>query len=103
MNQKITFPASAVRMPALVGRLVNIRNHYDRSQLFCASDINGDGGVPGAGRYIEASIVEVTQRNIQSRTVRVEYPAHYFGGMPRYATVPMRFLRSPNSVKFQQQ
>jgi hypothetical protein len=30
------------------------------------------------------------------KTVRVGYPAKYFGGMPRYATIPMQNLRSPN-------
>lgn len=93
---EIPQPSDGGSLHALVGRSVSIRNHYDRSQLHCASDIYGDGGVPGAGRYLEGVIVQVTDRNIQSQTVRVGYPAKYFGGMPRYGTVPMRFLRSPN-------
>lgn len=93
---EIPQPRDGGSLHALVGRSVRVRNHYERSQLCCASDIHGDGGVPGAGRYLEGVIVQVTDRNIQSKTVRVGYPAKYFGGMPRYGTVPTRFLRSPN-------
>lgn len=98
---EIPQPADGGSLHPLVGRSVSVRNHYDRSQLYCASDIHGDGGVPGAGRFLEGMIVQVTDRNCQSKTVRVGFPSRYFGGMPRYATIPMRFLRSPNKEAHQ--
>ena len=73
---------------------MSVRNHYEKSGLCHASDIYGDGGVPGAGRYLDGVIVAVTSS--RWKTVRVGYPAKYFGGMPRYATIPMQNLRSPN-------
>lgn len=80
----------------LVGRCVSVRNHYERSGLCHSSDICGDGGVPGAGRYLEGVVVAVTSARWE--TVRVGYPAKYFGGgMPRYATIPMQHLRSPSA------
>lgn len=97
MNKPIEIPQprDGGSLHALVGRLVSVRNHYERSGLYCASDLE-TGEVPNAGRYLDGVIVQVTDRDQQSKTVRVGFPAKYFGGMPRYGTVPMRFLRSPN-------
>lgn len=92
---EIPRPADGGSLHPLVGRCVSVRNHYERSGLCHSSDINGDGGVPGAGRYLEGIIVAVTSS--RWKTVRVGYPAEYFGGgMPRYATIPMQHLRAPN-------
>lgn len=98
MNQAIEIPqpTDGGSLHPLVGRSVSVRNHYERTQLYCASDIYGDGGVPGAGRYLDGVIVQVTDRHLKSKTVRVGFPAKYFGGMPRYGTIPMRFLCAPN-------
>lgn len=85
MNQSIEIPQTADggSLHPLVGRCVSVRNHYERSGLYCASDIES-GEVPNAGRYLDGVIVQVTDHHLQSRSVRVGYPAHYFGGMPRY-------------------
>lgn len=90
---QIPGPRDGGPLHALVGRSVSVRNHYEKSGLAHSSDIYGDGGVPGAGRYLEGVIVAVTSG--KWKTVRVGYPARYFGGMPRYATIPMQNLRSP--------
>lgn len=92
---EIPQPRDGGSLHALVGRSVSVRNHYEKSGLCHSSDIYGDGGVPGAGRYLEGVIVAVT--SARWKTVRVGYPPKYFGGMPRYATIPMQNLRSPNT------
>lgn len=94
---EIPQPADGGSLHPLVGRCVSVRNHCERSGLYCASD-SESGEVPSAGHYLDGVIVQVTDKHLQSCSVRVGYPARYFGGMPRYGTVAMRSLRSPNSV-----
>ena len=95
---EIPQPRDGGSLHELVGRSVSVRNHYERSQLYCVSALDGDGGVPGAGRFLDGVIVQVTDIHRHSKTVRVGFHGRYFGGMPRYATIPMRFLRSPNRI-----
>ena len=54
---EIPQPRDGGSLHALVGRSVSVRNHYEKSGLCHASDIYGDGGVPGAGRYLDGVIV----------------------------------------------
>lgn len=94
---EIPLPRDGGSLHPLVGRSVSVRNHYERSGLFGMETSDLSGEVPGAGHYLEGVIVQVTERNLRSKTVRVGYPAKYFAGtMPRYGTVAMRHLRSPN-------
>ncbi len=94
---EIPKPADGGSLHPLVGRCVSVRNHYERSGLYCSSDVES-GEVPGAGRYLDGVIVQVTDQHRQAKAVRVGYPARYFGGTPRYGTVSMRSLRSPNAT-----
>lgn len=85
----------------LVGRCVRVRNHYECSGLSCASDIFGDGGVPGAPRFLEGMIVEVHPVKFLrpgSGWLRVGYRGSYFpDGWPRYGNVTMRRIKTPNT------